>query len=221
MTIEDPVEYEVPTINQVQVDDKIGRSFEAVLRSVLRQDPDVVLVGEIRDPETARIATQAAMTGHLVLTTLHTGDAIQATTRLIDMGVERFMVAPALIGVLSQRLVRRICEMCKTDYAPDPDYLRQFFRWREGYPLPPLYRGEGCEHCGKTGFYGRVAIHEFLAVTPRLRDALMRGLRYDALREIALADGFKEMRYDGLKKALRGLTTIDEVMNATFSEQQQ
>lgn len=218
VTIEDPVEYEIPSINQIQTDDKAGRSFQSVLRSVLRQDPDVVLVGEIRDAETARIATQAAVTGHLVLTTLHTGNAIQASTRLIDMGVERFMVAPSLLGVLNQRLVRRVCEPCKTEYDPDPDYLGQFFRWRGGYKLPPLYRGEGCEHCGKTGFHGRIGIHEFLQATPRLRDLLMRGAGYDELRALAVQEGFKEMRYDGLKKALRGLTTIDEVVRATMTE---
>ena len=218
VTIEDPVEYEIPSINQIQVDDKAGRSFQAVLRSVLRQDPDVVLVGETRDAETARIATQAALTGHLVLTTLHTSNALQASTRLIDMGVERYMLAPSLLGVLNQRLVRRLCEVCKTDYQPSPEYLRQFFRWNKDFNLPPLYRGEGCEHCEKTGFHGRIGIHEFLQVTPKLRDALMRGAGYDELRDIAVKEGFKEMRYDGLKKALRGLTTIDEVIKSTTTE---
>jgi type IV pilus assembly protein PilB len=219
VTIEDPVEYDVPSISQIQVNDKAGRSFQTVLRSVLRQDPDVILVGEIRDVETARIATQAAMTGHLVLTTLHTGNAIQATTRLIDMGVDRFMVAPSLIGVLSQRLVRRICELCKVEYDPAPEYLEQYFSWRKGYRLPPLYRGEGCEHCGKSGYHGRIGIHEFLNVTTRLREALLEGKRYDELHALAVAGGFKEMRHDGFKKALRGLTTIEEVLKATSSDQ--
>jgi type IV pilus assembly protein PilB len=215
ITIEDPVEYELPTINQVQIHDKAGRTFQAVLRAVLRQDPDVILVGEIRDTETARIATQAAMTGHLVLTTLHTNDAIQASTRLIDMGVERFMVAPSLIGVLNQRLVRRICEFCRTEYDPDESYLRRFFKWRDDYKPPPFYRGEGCDRCGATGFHGRIGIHEFLNMTHRLRDALLEQLGYDNLRAIAISEGFKEMRYDGFKKALRGLTTIEEVIEAT------
>jgi type IV pilus assembly protein PilB len=219
VTIEDPVEYEIPSISQIQVNDKAGRSFQTVLRSVLRQDPDVILIGEIRDVETARIATQAAMTGHLVLTTLHTGNAIQATTRLIDMGVDRFMVAPSLIGVLSQRLVRRICDLCKVEYDPTPEYLEQYFAWRRGYRLPPLYRGEGCENCGQTGYHGRIGIYEFLNVTSRLREALLEGKRYDELYAQAVADGFKEMRYDGFKKALRGLTTIEEVLNATTSDQ--
>jgi type IV pilus assembly protein PilB len=218
VTIEDPVEYELASINQVQVNERAGRSFHAVLRSVLRQDPDVILVGEIRDTETARIATQAAMTGHLVLTTLHTNDAIQASTRLIDMGVERFMVAPSLIGVLNQRLVRRVCDVCRVEYQPDPEYLAQFFTWRRGYTPPPFYRGEGCERCGGTGYHGRVGIHEFLNVTHRLRDALLQQTDYAGLRAIALAEGFHDMRFDGLKKALRGLTTIEEVVEATLGE---
>jgi type IV pilus assembly protein PilB len=218
VTIEDPVEYELPTISQVQINDRMGRTFQAVLRAVLRQDPDIILVGEIRDAETARIATQAALTGHLVLTTLHTNDAIQASTRLIDMGVERFMVAPSLIGVLNQRLVRRICEFCKIEYQPDARYLERFFTWRKGFKLPPFFRGEGCERCGGTGFHGRIGIHEFLNVTHRLRDALLAQRDYNELRAVALREGFKEMRYDGFKKALRGLTTIEEVVEATVAD---
>lgn len=215
VTIEDPVEYDVPSLNQVMVNDKAGRSFEAVLRSVLRQDPDAILVGEIRDTETARIAAQAALTGHLVLTTLHTNDAIQATTRLLEMGVERFIVAPSIIGVLGQRLVRRLCEYCKTEHQPDPDILRQFFFWREGAALPVFYRGEGCERCGKTGYSGRIGIHEYLKVTPQIREAVLRERDYDEILAIALRQGFNNLRYDGFKKALRGLTTLDEVIRAT------
>jgi type IV pilus assembly protein PilB len=218
VTIEDPVEYELPSITQVPINDKQGRTFSAALRSVLRQDPDVILVGEIRDVETARIASQAAMTGHLVLTTLHTNDAIQASTRLIEMGVERFMVAPSLVGVLSQRLVRRICEFCKTEYDPDPAYLGRFFTWRKDFAPPHFHRGLGCERCGGTGFRGRLGIHEFLTFTPRLREALMRGADYATLRDTATAEGFNDMRYDGFKKALRGLTTIEEVVEATFAD---
>jgi len=134
------------------VNDKAGRGFKEVLRSVLRQDPDAILVGEIRDTETARIAAQAALTGHLVLATLHTNDAIQAHTRLLEMGVERFIVAPSIIGVLGQRLVKRLCEYCKTEYRPDPEELRQYFYWREGAELPVFYTGSGCEHCGGSGY---------------------------------------------------------------------
>ena len=174
VTIEDPVEYEVPTLNQVMVNDKAGRNFQTVLRSVLRQDPDTILVGEIRDTETARIAAQAALTGHLVLTTLHTNDAIQATTRLLEMGVERFIVAPSIIGVLGQRLVKRLCEYCKTEHHPDPEELRQYFYWREGAEMPVFYIGAGCKHCGGAGYVGRGAIHEFLKGTPQLREAILR-----------------------------------------------
>jgi len=217
VTVEDPVEYDVPTLNQVMVNDKVGRGFKEVLRSVLRQDPDAILVGEIRDTETARIAAQAALTGHLVLTTLHTNDAIQATTRLLEMGVERFIVAPSIIGVLGQRLVKRLCEYCKTEHRPDPEELRQYFYWREGAELPVFYKGAGCEHCGGTGYTGRIGIHEFLKVTPQLREAILRERDYDEIMSIAVQQGFRNLRYDGFKKALRGLTSLEEVVRATAS----
>lgn len=217
VTIEDPVEYEVPTLNQVMVNDKAGRGFQAVLRSVLRQDPDVILVGEIRDTETARIAAQAALTGHLVLTTLHTTDAIQATTRLLEMGVEQFIVAPSIIGVLGQRLVKRLCEYCKTEHRPDPEELRQYFYWREGAVLPAFYKGVGCGHCGGSGYAGRLGIHEFLKITPQIREAILRERNYDEILGVAVQQGFRNLRYDGFKKALRGLTSLEEVTRATAS----
>ncbi len=217
ITIEDPIEYDVPTLNQVMINDKAGRGFKEVLRSVLRQDPDAILVGEIRDTETARIATQAALTGHLVLTTLHTNDAIQATTRLLEMGVERFIVAPAIIGVLGQRLLRRLCEYCKTEHHPDPDELRQYFYWREGAELPVFYQGTGCERCGGTGYTGRIGIHEFLKITPQIREAILRERNYDEIMDLAVQQGFHNLRFDGFKKALRGLTSLEEVIRATAS----
>lgn len=217
VTIEDPIEYDVPTLNQVAINDKVGRGFKEVLRAVLRQDPDAILVGEIRDTETARIAAQAALTGHLVLTTLHTNDAIQATTRLLEMGVERFIVAPSVIGVLGQRLVKRLCEYCKTEYRPDPAELRQYFYWRKGAELPVFYKGSGCKHCGGTGYKGRLGIHEFLRVTPQIREAIMRDRNYDEIKAIAVQQGFHNMRYDGFKKALRGLSSLEEVLSATAS----
>ncbi len=217
ITIEDPIEYDVPTLNQVMVNDKVGRGFKEVLRSVLRQDPDAILVGEIRDAETARIAAQAALTGHLVLTTLHTNDAIQATTRLLDMGVERFIVAPSIIGVLGQRLVKRLCEYCKTQHHPDPEELRPYFYWREGAVLPTFYKGVGCEHCGGAGYAGRVGIHEFLKITPQIREAILRESNYDEILALAVKQGFQNLRYDGFKKALRGLTSWEEIMRATAS----
>ena len=217
VTIEDPIEYDVPSLNQVAVNEKVGRGFKEVLRSVLRQDPDAILVGEIRDTETARIAAQAALTGHLVLTTLHTNDAIQATTRLLEMGVERFIVAPSIIGVLGQRLVKRLCEYCKTEHRHDPAELRQYFYWREDAELPAFYVGTGCKHCGGTGYAGRVGIHEFLKVTPQIREAILNERNYDEIVEIAVQQGFHNMRYDGIKKALRGLTSLEEVLSATAS----
>ncbi len=218
VTLEDPVEYQWPTINQVQIDEKIGRTFHDVLRSVMRQDPDVILVGEIRDAETARTATQAAMTGHLVLTTLHTSDAIQASTRLMDMGVERFMVAPSLIGVLNQRLVRRVCPFCRVKHDPGEKYLSKLFTWPEGATLPSFFRGEGCERCNRTGYLGRIGIHEFLYITRRIRDALLDDADYHQLYDIATSEGYRDMRYDGFKKALRGLTTLEEIVEATMAE---
>ncbi|MDX8398896.1 MAG: GspE/PulE family protein [Gallionellaceae bacterium] len=217
VTIEDPVEYDVHSLNQVMVNDKVGRGFQEVLRSVLRQDPDAILVGEIRDPETARIAAQAALTGHLVLTSLHTNDAIQATTRLLEMGVERYVVAPAIIGALGQRLVRRLCEYCKTEYQADPDELRPYFYWAADAEMPTLYKGSGCEHCGGAGYVGRIGIHEFLKITPQIRDAIQQARDYDEILSLAVQQGFKNLRYDGFKKALRGLTSLDEVIRATAS----
>jgi type IV pilus assembly protein PilB len=218
ITLEDPVEYDSPTINQVQVDERVGRTFASLLRAVMRQDPDVILVGEIRDTETARTATQAAMTGHLVLTTLHTNDAIQASTRLMDMGVERFMVAPSLIGVLNQKLIRRVCPYCRVEHAPGEKYLARLFRWREGAELPTFFRGEGCERCNHTGYLGRIGIHEFLNITHRVRDALLEQANYAELLQIATSEGFRDMRYDGYKKALRGLTSLQEIVEATMPD---
>ncbi len=217
ITIEDPIEYEVMDLNQVMVNEKVGRGFKEVLRSVLRQDPDTILVGEIRDTETARIAAQAALTGHMVLTTLHTNDAIQATTRLLEMGVERFIVAPSIIGVLGQRLVKRLCEYCKTEYHPEPDELHQYFVWHEGAESPVFFKGKGCKHCAGTGYSGRIGIHEFLKVTPQIRDAILRDRSYDEISVIAAQQGFRNLRYDGFKKALRGLTSLEEVIRATTS----
>ncbi|HEX5363468.1 MAG TPA: GspE/PulE family protein [Gallionella sp.] len=217
ITIEDPIEYEVRDLNQVMVNDRVGRSFKDVLRSVLRQDPDAILVGEVRDTETARIAAQAALTGHLVLTTLHTNDAIQATTRLLEMGVENFIVAPSIIGVLGQRLVKRLCEFCKAEHRHDPDELRQYFFWLEGAELPVFYKGKGCKRCNGTGYTGRVGIHEFLKISPQIREAILHGRSYDEILAIATQQGFRNLRYDGFKKALRGLTSLEEVIRATSS----
>ena len=215
VTIEDPVEYEDPSLNQIMVNVKEGRTFEKSLRAVLRQDPDVILVGEIRDLETARIVSQAALTGHLVLTTIHTGSALQALTRLVDIGVERFLVAPSIIGILGQRLVRSICQYCKTAYRPDPEYMKNFFYWDPGTEIPTLYHGKGCNHCGGSGYHGRLGIHEFLKVDNVIRDKILDGCEYNELVVIAKERGFRDIKYDGFRKALLGLTTLEEVLRVT------
>ena len=176
-----------------------------------------LLVGEIRDAETARIATQAAMTGHLVLTTLHTNDAIQASSRLIDMGVERFMVAPSLIGVMNQRLVRRNCEFCKTEYQADEAYLGRFFTWREGFAPPNLFRGEGCERCGGTGYRGRLGVFEVLELTNDIRELI--GEKTDGLKidQTAIRAGMTTMLDDGVAKCRAGLTSPAEILRVTIA----
>src|SRR5207237_7388170 len=163
ITVEDPVEYRLPGVNQIQVNNKAGLTFASALRSILRSDPDIVLLGEIRDHETAQIAIEAALTGHLVLSTLHTNDAPSAITRLVEMGIEPFLVGSALDCVLAQRLARRLCTKCKEAYAPTPDaLLTARFPWHPGEDLPTLFRANGCSACSKTGYKGRLALHEVM-----------------------------------------------------------
>lgn len=217
VTIEDPVEIRLPGISQHAVNAAIGLTFDRVLRSILRQDPDVILVGEIRDLETARIATEAALTGHLVMTSLHTNNSIEAVTRLVELGVEPYLVAPTTLGVLSQRLVRRICPACKESYAATPAELEPFFLPASIVPVQ-LHRGRGCEKCHGTGFSGRIGVHELLEVSGTLRDLISQGAPSMQLLAEARRTGYQCMRYDGLKKALLGLTTLDEVAHATLPE---
>ncbi|MCF7688995.1 MAG: GspE/PulE family protein [Cephaloticoccus sp.] len=213
-TIEDPVEYRLADISQHQVNSGIGLTFARVLRSIMRLDPDVILIGEIRDLETAGIATEAALTGHLVLTSLHTNNSLQAVTRLIEIGVESYMVAPTLMGVLSQRLVRRICSSCKEQYTPSETELKTHFKNWEGVPIK-LYRGRGCPRCFGSGYAGRVGIHEFLEISERMRELIMLNQSPTLLAEEALRVGHRSLRYDGLKKALIGWTTLEEVERNT------
>jgi type II secretory ATPase GspE/PulE/Tfp pilus assembly ATPase PilB-like protein len=216
-TIEDPVEYRQPDITQHQVNAGIGLTFDRVLRSIMRQDPDVILIGEIRDLETALIATEAALTGHFVLTTLHTNSALQAVTRLVEIGVEPYLVAPTTMGVLSQRLVRRICSSCKESYAPsDVELERHFSNWR-GVPVQ-LYRGRGCPKCFGSGYNGRVAIYEFIEVSERMRELITAKESIATLLQEAARVGHRSLRYDGLKKALIGWTTLDEVERNTLPD---
>lgn len=218
MTIEDPVEYRLNGINQVQVNHAINLDFSSALRSFLRQDPDVILVGEIRDAETAKIASQAALTGHLVLTTMHTNNALQAVTRLVEIGVEPFLVAPAIIGIMAQRLVRKICDNCKEAYALTPEQIEDLFVW-DGKRAVSFYRGKGCEVCGHTGYSGRIAIHELFIMNDLIRRMVAKDASIIDIQEEARRSGFRTMRYDGIKKVLRGLTTFDEVNRVTIADE--
>lgn len=218
MTVEDPVEIRLAGINQVQVNHEIDLNFAAVLRSFLRQDPDVILVGEIRDEETARIAAQAALTGHLVLTTMHTNSSLQAVTRLIDIGIEPFLLAPSIVGTMAQRLVRKLCDNCKEKYRLSADEMDRLFihDGREVF----FYAARGCEQCNNTGFIGRVAIHEVFVINDEIRHLIARNATSRELAQAAVKSGFKPMRYDGIKKALRGLTTMGEVERVTVVKEE-
>ncbi len=215
MTIEDPVEYRLPGVNQVQVNPQAGVTFATALRSFLRQDPDVMLVGEIRDLETATIASQAALTGHLVLTTIHTNNALQAVTRLIQIGVEPFLVAPSIIGVMAQRLVRRLCGNCKEKYALSREEIEKYFEW-DGKTEVFFHRKKGCEQCNYTGYSGRLAIHELFIIDDEMRGYIARNASILDIQKYAYASGFTTMRYDGFKKILMGLTTPEEVNQAAI-----
>ncbi len=214
ITIEDPVEYTLEGINQAQVNDKAGVTFANYLRSVLRQDPDVIMIGEIRDSQTAEIAVQASVTGHLVLSTVHTNDAPGAVTRLINMGIAPFMVASSVTGVVAQRLVRRICENCKQVSVPDPS--EEAFAGFE--PGTLLYAGAGCEKCNFTGYKGRIAIYEVMALSPGLQKTILKNVSTEEIREAAVRGGMITLKEDGLAKAARGLTTVKEIMRACLRE---
>ncbi len=217
MTVEDPVEYRLPRVNQVQVNSAIGFDFSKALRSFLRQDPDVILIGEIRDLETAKIASQAALTGHLVLASIHTNSALQAVTRLIEIGVEPFLVAPSIIGVMAQRLVRRICPHCKEEYELTPEEINRYFIWDGKTPVK-FYRGKGCIDCFHTGYSGRIAIQEIFIINEEIRAMVAEEASILEINKAARNQGFKTMRYDGFKKVLMGLTTIDEIERVTAAD---
>ncbi len=217
MTVEDPVEYRLPGINQVQVNTSIDLDFANVLRAFLRQDPNVILIGEIRDIESARIASQAALTGHLVFATMHTNNALQAVNRMIDIGVEPFLVAPSLIALMAQRLVRRICSHCIEKYPAPKSVLDDNFEW-DGVTEVFFSRGKGCARCHGTGFLGRIALHELFILNSATREKIAQNASILDVEEIALKSGFKPLRYDGLKKVLRGLTTIEEVDRVTYND---
>ena len=216
-TIEDPVEIPMHGVTQSQVNAHIDLKFGTLLRSLLRQDPDVILIGEIRDLETAKIATEAALTGHLVFATLHTNTAAQAIVRLMEIGVEAYMVAPSVIGVLAQRLAARICERCKEAYYPSRDVLVKYFE-EEGLAEVPFYRGRGCNHCRGTGYKGRVAFHELVLITEEIRQLITDGRSAQEITRAAGRVGYRSLRYDGMRKVLLGLTTIEEIEQNTSFE---
>jgi len=211
ITCEDPIEYELEGINQSNVNEKAGLTFAAQLRAILRQDPDVVLVGEIRDQETAEIACRAAMTGHLVLSTLHTNDAVSAIPRLIDMGVEPFLISSALAGVVAQRLVRVICPHCKRGYEPSLTEIQVL-----GRMVDKLYRGGGCSACGGRGYLGRIGVHEILVVDDDIRELTVKHVPSSQILEAARRKGMVPMSQDGIEKVVQGITTLEEVTAKTF-----
>jgi type IV pilus assembly protein PilB len=217
-TIEDPVEVQIEGVTQSQVNSHIDLSFSLLLRSILRQDPDIILVGEIRDYDTAKIATEAALTGHLVLSTLHTNNAIQAILRMMEIGIEPYMVAPSIMGVLGQRLGARICESCKRAYFPGKEILdRYFYDIPEGEEIA-FSQGVGCTNCRQTGYSGRIAFHELLLVDDVMRSMIGKSVGQDELLRYATKLGYRSLRYDGMKKVLLGLTTIEEIEKHTVLE---
>jgi type IV pilus assembly protein PilB len=217
VTAEDPVEYQLPGINQVQVNPKAGLTFATGLRSFLRQDPDVIMVGEIRDEETARIAIHAALTGHVVLSTLHTNDAPGAIIRLTDMGIEPFLVSSAVIGVVAQRLVRVLCERCREPYAPTEELLAAV-GLRGMFDPPTFYRAKGCEFCGGTGYRGRLGLFEVMTMDETVRTLVTRSVPVDQIRRAAAAAGMRTLQDDGLAKVLEGVTSVEELRRVVFMQ---
>ncbi len=217
ITTEDPVEYEMDGIQQVNINEAVGLTYARCLRAILRQDPDRVLVGEVRDVETAQIAVQAALTGHLVMSTLHTNSASATVTRLLDMGVEPFLITSALIAIVGQRLVRSICQECKTPYEPQQEELREFGVTRDELREQgiTLFRGEGCSECNHTGFHGRMGIYELLEITDEVRELILEQGTTDDILEVAARQGMMTMREDGWVKVCMGLTTLDEIVRQT------
>jgi general secretion pathway protein E len=213
LAVEDPIEYQLDGVNQVQIKPQIGLSFAHVLRSMLRHDPDVIMVGEIRDLETAQIAIQAALTGHLVLSTLHTNNAASTLTRLLDMGVDDYLLTSTLNAIVAQRLVRRLCQDCREAYRPLPELLAQL--GLGGQDEVRLWRPVGCPKCNGTGYFGRISINEVLMLTDPIRRQILHHAEATELQRVALAAGMRPMFQDGLAKAVAGISTIEEVLRVT------
>jgi len=218
VTIEDPIEYSLSGVNQIQVNTKMELTFAAGLRSILRQDPDIIMVGEIRDEETAEIAIRAALTGRLLFTTLHTGDAVGAIFRLLDMGIMPYLLSAALIGIVAQRLVRRLCPQCRELYTVETSSPEAVLLGRHFYPGIQLYHARGCEICHHTGYRGRLAIHELLPVSDTLRAAILQRQDLPTFRKLTAATGMTSLLDDGIKKSIAGLTTIQEVRRTIYGE---
>lgn len=216
ITVEDPVEYQLLGINQIQVREEVGLTFATGLRSILRQDPDVIMIGEIRDMETAQIAIRSSLTGHLVLSTLHTNSAVESISRLTDMGVEPFLLSPSLVGVIAQRLVRRVCRDCGEKRKPT-EYEQQIFN-RNGLTVEEVTRGNGCPSCNQTGYRGRIAIHEVLAVNEKIKKHILMKSGNMEIRQVAREQGYQTLLEDGLLKVIEGLTTIEEVLRVATSD---
>ncbi|HLA39957.1 MAG TPA: GspE/PulE family protein, partial [Candidatus Glassbacteria bacterium] len=216
ITLEDPVEYEIPMIRQGQINVRSGFTYAAGMRSILRQDPDVILVGEIRDMETAEIATQAALTGHLVFSTLHTNDSAGTFPRLIDMGIESFLVSSSVICVVAQRLIRKICPDCKAEYTPtDEDLIR--LNLKEKGRKYKFYHGAGCANCSDTGYQGRCAVYEILPVSPRIEKMILERTDGPEIKKAAIEEGMMTLYHDALIKAVNGQTSIEEVLRVTYA----
>ena len=218
VTVEDPVEYMLDGVNQVQVNKEVGLDFGQALRSLLRQSPDVIMVGEMRDLETAEIGIRAALTGHLVFSTLHTNDAPSACTRLVDMGIKPFLVASSLQAVIAQRLVRRICNYCKMAYEPRPEDIDGLGYDFETVRGKPFHKGKGCDRCGKSGYRGRTAIHEIMVNDPELRHMIIRTVPATKIKKLAVTKGMRTLRMDGWEKVLLGQTTPQEIMRITAAD---
>jgi type IV pilus assembly protein PilB len=217
MTAEDPVEYNLKGVNQVQINEAVGRSFASALRAFLRQDPDVILVGETRDLETAQISIRAALTGHLVFSTLHTNDCPSTIARMVDMGVPPFLISSSLLLILAQRLARKVCSGCKQPYEIDEEAIVRYGHERTGARQLTLYKGKGCQTCNFTGMKGRVAIYEVMPVTEEIRDLILRSAPTSELRAMAQTQGMKTLRQTGLAKVVQGVTTVEEVLRVTLA----
>lgn len=215
MTVEDPVEYEFSRMRQMQINPEIGLTFASALRSFLRQDPDIVMVGEVRDLETAEIAVQAALTGHLVFSTLHTNDAPTTFTRLVDMGIEPFLVSSSLLGVLAQRLVRKVCPKCKEEYLPSPEILKSVGLEDKTARNIKFVRGKGCEACSHTRYKGRIGIYELLKNSLSIQDLILKKASADEIRKVAIKEGMRTLRQAALEKLFSGVTTVEEVIRVT------